>query len=439
MSALPLGIQYIQPMPEQYSVDEVFGVSRDVPLNYVVRSKVDATLVDALSQNKHIVVHGSSKQGKTSLRKYNLKDDDYATVTCSNRWTLRDLHTAILKAVGYVVEGTTIRTTGGEFKIRAEMKGRIAVPFVGEIGGGGSSEGSHQNGEQVETKALDVDPADVNDIIAALVEATAPGYILLEDFHYLPEDTQKDFAVALKAFHESSSFTFVVVGVWLDENRMTQYNGDLGGRVISINVDKWSTSELTEVMELGAGLLNVKFTSNFIEQLVTSALESVWIVQEACKLACQESGVFRTQAEQLTIDGDASALVKRVVDSDSARFNGFLSKFADGFQNTRLEMYRWLLYVVLSADEKQLEAGISYPEISRVINDKHPEQRVNPGNITQALTSTANLQVSHIAVKPIVLDYDQTARRLAIVDRSFLVWLRHQNTAELLEIIGVEI
>ncbi|MEV5012549.1 hypothetical protein AB0K74_44980, partial [Streptomyces sp. NPDC056159] len=44
-----------------------------------------------------------------------------------------------------------------------------------------------------------------------------------------PEETQKDFAVALKAFHESSSFTFIVVGVWLQENGLVQFNGDLSG------------------------------------------------------------------------------------------------------------------------------------------------------------------------------------------------------------------
>ncbi|MFB7324760.1 hypothetical protein [Streptomyces sp. NPDC056190] len=59
-----------------------------------------------------------------------------------------------------------------------------------------------------------------------------------------PEETQKDFAVAVKAFHESSSFTFIGVGVWLQENRLVQFNGDLSGRIATINADKWLRSEL---------------------------------------------------------------------------------------------------------------------------------------------------------------------------------------------------
>ena len=74
---------------------------------------------------------------------------------------------------------------------------------------------------------------------------------MLEDFHYLPIETQKDFAVALKAFHEQSTLCFMIVGVWLDESRLTVYNGDLTGRLIGINADKWSQAELREVIEVG--------------------------------------------------------------------------------------------------------------------------------------------------------------------------------------------
>jgi len=423
--------------PRVYTVYEVFGMSRDVPPNYTVRKAVDAAFVDALTQDRHIVVHGSSKQGKTSLRKYNLSDDEHLVITCSNKWALRDLHTAILKAAGYVVEGTTTRTVGGDFKIRAEIKAGFKVPFV-EMGAAGGTDAGHHTENKVEGRSLELDPADVNDIITGLTEAETPKYIVLEDFHYLPEETQKDFAVALKAFHESSAFSFIVVGVWIDENRMTQHNGDLGGRVISVNVDKWDEDDLRRVVSAGADLLRVEFDPGFVDAVVQSAMDSVWIVQEACKLACEAAGVFQTQTDKTRVEGDGVALVKQVVDSDSARFNGFLTHFADGFKATRLDMYRWLLYSVVTADPGSLESGISYNEISKVINAAHPEEKINLGNITLSLAAISTLQVNKLAVKPIVLDYDQTARRLAVVDRSFLVWLQHQQRSELLETIGVD-
>lgn len=312
------------------------------------------------------------------------------------------------------------------------------MPFV-DVGGGGGTDVGHHTENKVEGRSLELDPTDVNDIITGLTEAETPKYIVLEDFHYLPEETQKDFAVALKAFHESSAFSFIVIGVWIDENRMTQHNGDLGGRVISVNVDKWDEDDLRRVISAGAELLHVEFDPGFIDAVVRSAMDSVWIVQEACKLACEAAGVFQTQNGKTQVTGDGVALVKQVVDSDSARFNGFLTHFADGFKATRLDMYRWLLYAIVTADPGSLESGISYNEISKVINAAHPEEKINLGNITLSLAAISTLQVNKLAVKPIVLDYDRTARRLAVVDRSFLVWLQHQQRSDLLETIGVEV
>ena len=76
---------------------DVYGISRDLPLNYVSRKTADEALVDNLTRDKHLVIFGSSKQGKTSLRKHCLKDSDYIVVHCSNSWSLDDLHSAILK------------------------------------------------------------------------------------------------------------------------------------------------------------------------------------------------------------------------------------------------------------------------------------------------------------------------------------------------------
>jgi hypothetical protein len=95
----------------------VFGVARELPINYVTRDAVDGTFVSSLARDKHIVVFGSSKQGKTCLRKSNLNDDDYSVVTCSNKWSLATLHSAILKAAGYTIEQSTTRTADGSFKI----------------------------------------------------------------------------------------------------------------------------------------------------------------------------------------------------------------------------------------------------------------------------------------------------------------------------------
>src|SRR6266403_4792435 len=82
---------------------DVFGITRGLPLNYVTRIDVDSKFIDSLTREKHLIIHGGSKQGKTSLRKYNLKPDDYIGISCQNKWEVADLMAAILKAAGYQV------------------------------------------------------------------------------------------------------------------------------------------------------------------------------------------------------------------------------------------------------------------------------------------------------------------------------------------------
>jgi hypothetical protein len=413
----------------KHKTSDVYGISRELPLNYVTRDAVDGALIDNLTRDKHIVIYGSSKQGKTSLRKHCLTDDDYIVVHCSNKWTLDDLHAAILKAGGYELTQATTKTETGKSKILASFK-------AGLFGIGVETDGEKEkeSGIAVTTHPLELDPADVNDIIKAL--GNFDKYIVLEDFHYLPIETQRDFAVALKAFHEQSKLCFIVVGVWLEEGRLTVYNGDLTGRVFAVNADAWQRDELMEVISVGEALLNISFSDKFKNALLDNCLGSVFIVQESCYQACLASDVhFTCDKRQDVGDGlEVLLVIKAVVNQQTGRYNSFITQFAAGFQETALQMYKWLLYPVLTAGTNRLEEGLGYREMRDVLRAKHPEGRaLNLGNLTQALQATASLQVKK-EIKPIVLDYDQTNLRLNVVDRGFLIWLDNQNRGELLEL-----
>ena len=422
-------------MPEKtHKVGDVFGISRDLPLNYHERSSADTVLLESLTRDKHLVIYGSSKQGKTCLRKHCLKHDDYITVHCSNKWQLHDLHSNVLKRAGFEVTQSTTKTASGKQKILARAK----LAFFGG-GAEGGVETERQTSTQETTTPLELDPEDVNDVIGALKHIGFQKFIVLEDFHYLPIEAQKDFAVALKAFHENSPYCFIVIGVWLEENRLTVYNGDLTGRVLSVNADRWMSDELEQVITTGEELLNISFDETFKRDLLRGCSESVFIVQEVCYKCCIVDNIYETKDEHRTAGQtrNASDIIAEVVKQHTGRFNSFISQFADGFQDTELKMYRWLLYPVLMSTTSELEKGLRQADIRRSLQEHHPQKKgLNPGNVTQALISAGNLQVKK-DIKPIVLDYDQTNLRLNVVDRSFLIWLERQNREDLLEMAGL--
>lgn len=421
-------------MPEViHKTEEVFGIGRELPLNYVQRKSVDEPFFENLSKSKHIVIYGSSKQGKTSLRKTWLTDHDHVTISCLSTMSSTQLNAAILKKVGYRIEQTQSKTTEGAWKFSAELKAKGGVPLFAEASGGGAVEHASKNAEVVASTRLEIDLIDINDIIQALKEANAPKHIILEDFHYLPIETQSQFSIFLKAFHENSSYVFIIIGVWRERNRLISFNGDLAGRVVAIDADIWSSAELTNVIKAGEPLLNVEFDNEFVEGIVKNSHSAVYLVQEGCAAACHMAKIYQTSPKNVLVGRgvDTIELIRSIVNEQAGRYISFLNNVAEGFQKSELEMYRWLLYSLLKCGIDQLRQGLRRSEIAALVKRYHPKgDNLNEGNITQALVYISSLQVEKI-VRPIILDYDQTNKVLNVVDRAFLIWLAYQDTNDL--------
>jgi hypothetical protein len=426
-------------MKSVYHTADVFGVSRDLPLTYVERRSVDDRLIDNLTRDKHVIIYGSSKQGKTCLRKHSLNEDDYILVQCQNTWDLPKLSEAILKQAGCEVEVSTAKTVDGKSKL--SIKGIVGLSMFGLTKAEVETGGEHEKGKSKTevSQPFQLDPSDPNDLVRVLKAAKFTKFIVLEDFHYLPEETQTGFAFALKTVHETSKITFIVVAVWREENRLIVYNGDLAGRVISVDADAWSAADLRRVIATGEDLLNVRFPEKFISDLIVHSLSNVYVVQDVCYGACKNANINSTSAVLVSLpqDLDAGVLVSKVIEEQGARYNSFLINFAAGFQDTQLEMFRWLLYPILTAEPAELEAGLSYGTIRRKIQSKHPQGAgLNAGNLTQSLNSVPNLQARK-NIKPFILDYDRSNLRLSVVEKGFLIWLAAQKGPDLLEMIDL--
>jgi hypothetical protein len=188
------------------------------------------------------------------------------------------------------------------------------------------------------------------------------------------------------------------------------------------------------VINAGGNLLNITFDPDFVKSLLDRCFDSVHIVQEACRRACLASDVYRTQAEPKVVGVglDTAEIIGEVVSEQAGRYGGFLMGFADGFQETDLEMPKWVVYAILCSTVDELEKGIRLRRISKIIKSKHPRgNKLNNGNITQILITAASLQ-NKKGTRPLVIDYDTANTSLHVVDKGFLIWLSTQNIGELL-------
>jgi hypothetical protein len=440
---------------KSYLLEDVFGISRDVPLTYTERENLDNEFVDSLSRQKHIVIYGSSKQGKTCLRKRHLEEEKYVIIDCSNKLNISDLNELILKKAGFKI--TISEKSSKSSKLTGNATGGFNLFAKAEIAAGYEGEAS----SEVENRELDLDLADVNDIINALKARNFSKVIFLDDFHHLKKETQTDFAFALKSFYEHSKIIFVIVGVWLEENRLVSINNDLAGRVTSINADKWSYDDLYNVIERGSELLNIRFEENLIEEIITESYTNVYFVQEICYRICKEFKIIKTvptetekydrdDKGQYTFEGeDADArfpitkkfkikeISKSIINQHSGYYNAFLRQFVEGFDNDDCDLYGWIIYTILKTEVIELENGLKFSKIQEIIFEKQKE-KFKLSDLHKALNLISVLQLEK-NIRPCIIDYDDTNIKLNIVDKGFVIWLGHQDKKELLNILNLPI
>ena len=259
----------------QLKLSDVFGISRGVPQTYVPRPSVDEKFTQGLERQKHLIVYGASKQGKSCLHRHCLEPEARLLVQCGAGMAVHQIYARILRALGFSVHASSSPTFSGRPQANVSLKERNI--------------------------SMEIDPSDPVEVIELMQLVQLDRCVILEDFHYLPEETQIQVALDLKTFHDMSSLCFIIVGVWLESSKLLLKNEDLRGRVIGIDTDNWLVSELRQVVEKGERLLNISFSEPVISFLLDRCKRSVGNLQELCYRLCELLGQTRTSESTLEV------------------------------------------------------------------------------------------------------------------------------------------
>src|SRR5690606_9661392 len=137
----------------------------------------------------------------------------------------------------------------------------------------------------------------------------------------------------------TTKIVFVIIGVWLESNRLLLYNGDLNGRLTNINVDRWPDEDLKKVIDNGKPLLNISFPPEVEEYIITISQDNVGLLQELCYRLCENNDIWNTQEDNLEIGSikEINEIAKELADDQAGRYKTFLAKFAEGLSVTELE------------------------------------------------------------------------------------------------------
>jgi hypothetical protein len=253
--------------------------------------------------------------------------------------------------------------------------------------------------------------------------------LVLEDFHYLDEKVQRDFAFLIKALGEYGS-RLVVIGVWPKDHMLTYYNGDLDGRVDDIHLS-WTDEELAEVLSRGSDALRIQLSPELTGSLVAESYGSVGLLQRLAEQLCIAEGIKETVSgpvRRVELGDSFDVATGKVAEQMQGRFQTFADNFVRGMRRLKegLEVYRHLLQEVTVASDEELLNGFDSALLLRRIGEHGSGSGIRQSDLTQALIRIDRLQV-RIGVNPLVLTYGRSSRALYLADRSFLFYRKHGN------------
>ncbi len=411
--------------------ERVFGISNAYIDSYVDRTDVDELFKDGLNSDKHIIVYGSSKQGKSSLIRQHVLDDMKVSVDCTPRTTLVDIYKSVLRQLHVELEETRTSETGNEVSANAGAKFKLKIPFFGETEANADIGTKNQNGISVQFKNIESNLALAQDVTEVIKDCNFKGRIIIENFHYLPLHIQKELSFDLRTF-EDNNILFVILGIWRERNRLTQYNGDLIDRLIEIPVEPWSNEDFLKVIKEGEPILNASFELLY-KRITEIANGSIGVLQELCKHTCLKANVRETNFSDTIIlqNNHLDEAINVKVRDYSSRHMRCLEDFISG-DETKLNLPFYFIQAVLEADLELYSRGISKPLLEKSINSKQEDGKI-------IRTTDFNRFFNHLVeyqtrkeISPPLFDFDKGSQSVKIIDSTFIFFIKHKDRDELM-------
>lgn len=425
-------------------LENVFGVSRDPVATYIERSAVDSALAAALNETRQIIIYGSSKQGKTSLLQRHVPDNKRVTVHCGPTTTVEDIYRSFLRQRD--VDIVTERSSGTSRDMGTSISAKFTamIPFFGE--GSAETKGEVKAGarQDEKRKAIEFNLANAQDVGELLLRMDGTGFFyVLENFHYLSDDVQRQLAFDLRTFEEMS-LRFVILGVWRERNRLVQYNGDLQDRIAEVPVEPWVDADFQRIVNEGARILRVTFSTEVTNEIFVQAHGSVAVVQELLKKFCERANITESIAEDQPVIhlADITMLQGAIEDKVAeyaARHIRSLESIAAGSRARRtteetsaLFLPYHLVRVMVHRSYNELKDGVERKTLQALIQEEHATpDNVRTSDVTGMLSRLATLQASQNIVPPL-FDFDPGTRRIKVVDSTLYFFIDNCDPEEVM-------
>ncbi len=307
---------------------------------------------------------------------------------------------------------------------------KIKIPLIAEAG----IEQTSTKGDKETSSETQMDVNSAQDIAEILKKYYPDKIIILENFHYLDEKQQKLFAYDLRTFQDID-VRVVILGIWRERNRLTQYNGDLQDRIVELPIEPWEEKHLEQIISLGEKSLNISM-SGIKNELISESFGNVGLLQELCKECCYDAHVIETSLSHKEITfANLTNAIATITHRYGSRFHRSLETFADSKSRQSQDgskglgiPYFFVRVVLWNFKIEQLIKGLSFNELKVEIKNIHPygDNMQFERSLTVFLNRISEYQKNH-GITPSIFDYDTNSRHISIVDPNFFFFVKHHD------------
>ncbi|MDT3699858.1 MAG: AAA family ATPase [Thermincola sp.] len=228
----------------------VSRMSSDFPYTYEFRLEQALNTVGYLTS-----IVGPSKTGKTVLCEKVLGLDKIVSLTGNDFKNADSFWSTIAKKLGLSLEEEQINTD--------EING-FGSSGIMESKSSSIKEKYHTGKDKV------IDYFKSHDLV-----------LILDDFHYAPEEMQFDMAYQLKDAIRKE-FKAIVISLPHRADDAIRKNTDLSGRLNLINIEPWQEEALKEIAVTGYNTLGVNISDDLASDLAKESLTSPQLMQAIC-------------------------------------------------------------------------------------------------------------------------------------------------------------
>jgi hypothetical protein len=375
------------------------------------------------SGGKLCLLTGSSKTGKTTLYRKILQERklEALVVRCDETLNAEDFWRCPLEIIDFrriqSIEKSQEVETSGEAKIGGTIGWNWLAGLIGEI-----TLGVKENHSETKIREKILARPSPSHLIPLLKKSNA--FLVVEDFHYLSEETQRQIFQQWKVFTDEQ-VSVIVVGTTHHASDLAYANPDLLGRIMQIDLKRWVEDDLKKIALKGFEFLEIVAPMPAVQEIARESVGLPIIMQQTCAQLFINKGYYELKkGDSISKFSkmDAYLALHKVASTGYAQFEDWYEKLVTGARK-KARRYNTYEFVLSTFIQDPLKFSLKRHELDERLN-KLPvqEDKLPPaGSITSTLNAITGIQKRSGFE---LLEWSQRNKTLYVLEPAFLFYLR---------------